>query len=258
MCASVRECPASGKSNDSGVEALYCYTQQVDMPIAGIHVWLVRLDIDDCHIATCEELLSGEERQHAVRLTIEQIRKRYVCGRALLRALLARYLQKSPHALKIQTGRFGKPALAGEPSPVNFNFSHAEDRAVLGISRTYEVGVDIESLRPKIDEDALAQRFFSAAEYTEFQLVPKSDRKRAFLDAWTGKEAVAKALGRGLYAPFHEIEARIGSGIPPQLLAVPTRDIANWRLHLLDAGPDYVAIIALRGRSPSLQYSRHG
>jgi 4'-phosphopantetheinyl transferase len=246
MCASVRECLASGKSNDSGVDALYRYTQQVDMPIAGVDVWRAQLDIDDGDMQTCARLLSPDEHQHAARLHFERIRKRYVVGRAFLRVLLARYLQKSPHALKFQTGRFGKPALAGGPAPVDFNLSHAEDLAVLGISQIYEVGIDIESLRRTVDGDALAQRVFSASEYAEFRLMPEFQRKRAFLEAWTRKEAVAKTLGQGLHVPFDKIEGSVGTGIHPQLLAVPTQDIARWQLRRVDAGPDYIATIAMR------------
>jgi 4'-phosphopantetheinyl transferase len=248
MCASVRECPASGKSDDSGVDALYRDVEHVDMPIAGVDVWLARLDLSNNHIQNCAKLLSHEEHLRARRFIVERVRKRYIAGRALLRILLARFLDGSPQALCFESGSFGKPALAGEAASVHFNLSHAEEMAVVAISRTYELGIDVESLRRKLDHGALARHFFSAAENAEFQLLPEAQRKPAFLHTWTCKEAVAKALGQGLRARFVDIGISGATGTRPQLLAVPTHDIANWHLHRVHAGPDYVSTIAMRRR----------
>lgn len=220
------------------------------MPIAGADVWLARLDIDDIHIRNCAELLSPDEHQRAVHFRIERDRKRYIAGRAFMRTLLARYLDRSPRDLRFETGRFGKPALAGLTTPVHFNLSHAEERAVFAISRTYELGVDIETLRRELDHDALAQRFLSVAEYAELQLATEAQRNHVFLRAWTCKEAVAKAMGLGLRARFVEIEISGAAGPQPQLANVPTQDVAKWQLHPVDAGPGYVSTIALRRLGP--------
>jgi 4'-phosphopantetheinyl transferase len=76
--------------------------------------------------------------------------------------------------------------------------------------------------------------------------LPEFRRKSAFLAAWTRKEAVAKALGQGLRVPLDKIEVSIASETRPRLLDVPTQDIADWQLHHVDAGRDYVSTIALR------------
>jgi phosphopantetheine--protein transferase-like protein len=57
------------------------------------------------------------------------------------------------------------------------------------------VGVDVESRR-EFEIDGMARRWFDPAEVN--WLYRQGDQLEAFLQLWTAKEAVGKALGRGL------------------------------------------------------------
>ena len=70
------------------------------------------------------------------------------------------------------------------------------------------------------DPDALARLVLSAAEQAALARVPPDGRARAFLVAWTRKEAVTKATGDGLRAAFSEVVVAADAG-PPRLASWP-------------------------------------
>ena len=246
MCASVRECPASGKSQDEPARALARIAQRIAVPDPGVEIWCILLAVSAPELEQLFALLSREEQTRAARFHFARDRGRYVAARGMLRVMLGNYLGISPAAVAFEYGPNGKPLLADSFSDVHFNLSHSDDLALIAIARDLIPGVDIESLDRDVDYDGLARRFFSGREYAELQLIPDADRKRAFLTCWTRKEAVAKAIGQGLHLPLNRIEVTVGTDAPPRLLDVPGDEPANWALHSIDAGRDHVATLALR------------
>lgn len=74
--------------------------------------------------------------------------------------------------------------------------SHArDDVAAVALSLEGPVGVDIETRR-EFPVDGMIRRWFDPAEVA--WLSQQDDRLEAFLWLWTAKEAVGKALGKGL------------------------------------------------------------
>ena len=68
-----------------------------------------------------------------------------------------------------------------------------------------QVGIDIEWLDRRVDLGPLAERIFNAADLAHFRALPEAAKPRAFFRAWTGKEAVLKAKGLGLFGGVQEI-----------------------------------------------------
>ncbi|URR36471.1 4'-phosphopantetheinyl transferase superfamily protein [Thermosynechococcus sp. HN-54] len=85
----------------------------------------------------------------------------------------------------------GKPYLQG----LEFNWSHSDNLAVLAISGSAAVGVDVEILRPCPQRSAISRRFFGAS----LQQRVQEGGDRAFLQAWTYYEAWLKAQGVGVW-----------------------------------------------------------
>src|SRR5258706_6056491 len=191
MCASVRECPASGKSQDGPARALARIAQRIAVPDPGVEIWCILLAVSATELDQLLALLSREDQPRAARFHFARDRSRYVAARGMLRVMLGNYLGISPAAVALESGPNGKPLLANSFSDVHFNLSHSGDRALIAIARDLIPGVDIESLDRDVDYDGLARRFFSGHEYAELQLIPNSDPKRAFLTFWTRKEAAA-------------------------------------------------------------------
>jgi 4'-phosphopantetheinyl transferase len=117
------------------------------------------------------------------------------------------------------------------------------------------VGVDVEQLdgRPHPlggdgEPEALARLVLSAAEQASLARIPPDGRARAFLIAWTRKEAVTKATGDGLRAAFSEVVVAADAG-SPRLTSWPyPRDPRAVTLLDLDAAAGYVAALAVLGR----------
>lgn len=114
----------------------------------------------------------------------------------IVRTLLAHYAERPVDSLTIEYDALGKPALVDVD--LHFNLSHSGERWLVGISRDQPLGVDIESGRKERSVLELADRFFAPSEASALRAIPDTNRRRAFLDLWSCKEAVVKALGTGL------------------------------------------------------------
>ncbi len=109
---------------------------------------------------------------------------------------------------------------------VEFNVSHSLDTGVFAFSR-HAVGVDIEAIRPVRHALPVAESFFAPSEIAELQRLAPENLDAGFLRCWTRKEAFGKGRGQGLAAPD-------GDG-----------DRGHWRFFDLDAGPGFVAALAV-------------
>ncbi len=104
----------------------------------------------------------------------------------------------------------GKPMQNDVPE-LFFSLSHSGNYAVCIISDR-EVGVDLEwknrkQLEPGREEGlgAIAKKVFSFQEYEEYISASEEAKKEMFLKYWTRKEAMGKALGKGLAMDFSKI-----------------------------------------------------
>jgi 4'-phosphopantetheinyl transferase len=95
----------------------------------------------------------------------------------------------------------GRPVLRhdelGRPhlDPLWVSVSHGHDLVAVAASASGPVGVDLEQRRT-FEVAGLAGRWFDPAELA--WMAGQPDEVEAFLRLWTAKEAVGKALGRGL------------------------------------------------------------
>ena len=101
---------------------------------------------------------------------------------------------------------------------LRFNLAHSHELALYAFTRGREIGVDIEYLRALPDADQIADRFFSARENATLQALPASQRRQAFFNCWTRKEAYIKAIGKGLSQPLDQFEVSLAPGDPARLL----------------------------------------
>jgi len=167
-----------------------------------------------------------------------------------LRALLSAYLCCTHADLLIGRAEHGKPFLI-RPSGLEFNLSHSADALLVGLSRTLPLGVDIETLRRARPALALARRFFTANEAVALSLVEDGPpRQRAFLRLWSAKEAVVKALGRGLGFGLAQLEFAIdGRGEPVGLnvISASAGSAPEWQIMGLQPSAGYVGALAWRG-----------
>lgn len=191
-------------------------------PAAGLHVWRISLSVEPGPCAATT--LSADELARARRLVDPAARARHLALRQALRAILARYVDSGPAQLRFGREARGKPFVAEPPTDWTFNLSDSRELALLAVSRTGPVGVDLEHLRPLPRRDGIARRIFAAAQVAALEASPVEARDALFFRHWTAFEALQKATGAGL--------------------AGPRADPADWRVRHFVPAPGAIAALA--------------
>jgi 4'-phosphopantetheinyl transferase len=165
-----------------------------------VHVWRASLALPAAAQRRCESLLSAAENERCNRYVRSTDRTRFAAARGSLRIVLAKYVDEDPRALPIATGAHGKPFLDRTPGTgIQFNVSHADDRALIAVSQGIRVGIDIEQIREVRNLDSILDAFFSEQERVSIYSREGKERTRAFFALWTRREACAKAMGLDLF-----------------------------------------------------------
>jgi 4'-phosphopantetheinyl transferase len=222
-----------------------------DNTLDDVAVWIVRLRPMGIDTSVSASPLSPDERRRARRFRFAADRSRYATTHSALRAILGAYLGVAPARVCIRTDPAGKPHLDARRHrpPLHFSLSHAGELALIAVSDR-EVGVDIEQQRAPSDADALVLRYFSSSERAAYFALPRAERARAFMAAWTVKEAYLKACGAGLSRGLDSFSVAMRPDEPAQLLAVHDRpgEEARWRVERLAPARGYVAALAVESR----------
>ncbi|HYR85885.1 MAG TPA: 4'-phosphopantetheinyl transferase superfamily protein [Terriglobia bacterium] len=213
-----------------------------------VHLWPVWLSGDDETVMSCSSVLSPAERERAASFKFEELRRKYVLSRGILRALLSRYVLASPQELRFTVRANGKPALLGSVFDIRFNVSHSGEAAIFAITPGSEVGVDIEHIRHMTFLD-IAEQFFCNEEKLSLISLPPRARKQGFFHCWTRKEACLKATGEGLTSPPTKFCVTLKPDEPAQVLHVEgDRERARrWVLHDISPAEGYAGALAYWG-----------
>lgn len=219
-----------------------------------VHVWLAKLDQPEEILRGALSSLSPDERQRAERFRFRKDRDHFIIARGTLRAILARYLQLEPRALRFDYSRYGKPALAqgthvSPRVPLHFNLSHSHELALFAFALNREVGLDLEFIRDDFAGEEIAGRFFSRREVEMLCALPSHLRGVGFFNCWTRKEAYIKAIGEGLSMPLDQFDVSLAPGEPAALLRTlrDESEASRWSLKELKPGAGYAAAIAVEG-----------
>ena len=214
----------------------------------GITLWWCELAHDPGTVAGLATCLSAAEQIRAARFGTDALRTRWIAGRATLRHLLGATLGVAAAEVPIRRGLRGRPELMPATSGIDFNVSNTRGVALIAIGRDLpagtRIGVDVERDDRDVGADRLALKFLTAREQATLEGRDADERRRRFLQYWTCKEAMSKATGDGLAAPFRRLDVELGAA--PRLVAgPPPYEPAHWTLHALPAPDDYRATLAI-------------
>jgi 4'-phosphopantetheinyl transferase len=198
------------------------------LAVGEVHLWAMPLDLTRGD--TAPSVLSEDEQARARRL-VASAGAQFAAARGALRTLLGAYVGATPASLALGVSAAGKPFLEDAPW-LRFNLAHSDALALVAMARDIEVGVDVERRRAVRDAAALAARYFTPEEAGELATLPEDLRSDAFLRAWTLKEAVLKATGKGLTQALDSFRV---AGAP-----------AGWSLHALEPAPGYLGALAVQ------------
>jgi 4'-phosphopantetheinyl transferase len=197
-------------------------------------------------------VLSREERRRADACRSDRERRRYVVAHVALREVLAGYVDTPAAALRFARNDWGKPSL-DTPNPPRFSLAHSADLALIAVTASTEVGVDVEPVAPVPDCLEIARAYFSLRERTELAALPPETREHGFLRCWTRKEALVKAAGRGLALRLDSFDVSVAPDDASVLMHI-NGDGTLWSVRTLVPQPGYVAAVALHGAVGTLQH----
>jgi len=226
-----------------------------DLPAGEDALFLYRIPlvVSSEELSQLKSVLSQEEITAAARFHFERHSRRYIVCRGTLRCVLSAYLDIPPARITFQYGPQGKPHLAEVMNrkitgTIEFNLSHSDELALIAISQSKSVGVDLERVRKLDDFDVLVARFFSGPESEAFSALPGPEKPRAFFHLWTRKEALLKATGHGIGQFLNQVEVSFLPAEKPQIRSLPPPfgHIEDWELQHLDLDHDYVGAVAIR------------
>lgn len=180
-------------------------------------------------------LLEPFEQIRANNLQLDTTRQRYIAVHGQLRLLLANVLNTNPQQLRIARNHYGKPYLNDYPE-VAFNLSHTANKLAVVIGFKCQLGVDIERVKPRDNVKALVTRCFAEEEQAYWQQQPKLEQLRVFYRFWVRKEALVKAIGRGIALGLSQCV--INPENPSRLLRLPAGygQPADWLIGDIDCG----------------------
>ncbi|MFJ7068006.1 4'-phosphopantetheinyl transferase family protein [Streptomyces sp. NPDC101115] len=207
-------------------------------------------------------LLDHAERARADRYLRARDRASFVAGRAALRRVLAEHLGVGPASIVwgrtpcpgCGSDRHGPPRIADPPTSSAFSFSRSGSYALVAVSPSGPVGVDVEAARP-LDVRELAAQCLSPKEAAYVLGLPAGERPEAFHRAWVRKEAVTKAVGVGIATDLTAVDVS-----PDRLGTVVVHCDAgpgpsSWTVTDLGVGAGAFAALALPGtpRQPAIR-----
>lgn len=213
-----------------------------------VHVWRVHVPSVLGELPVLRQTLAPAEQARAGRYYFQSDRDRFVIARGALRHLLGKYLGVEAKAVTFAYDTGGKPKLADAVNgkEVSFNLSHSGDWIALAFARGHRLGIDIERIRPEVNYDQIAQRFFSVSEWRALRVLPAPLRPSYFFRLWTCKEAYLKAIGQGLAFPLSQVELGYRQPGVLELLVTPSvPDAARWRIEVVDIDSGYAGALVV-------------
>lgn len=195
-------------------------------PLAGdeIHVWSVAVD--------------AALRPTEIGAAAQVVLARFLCGYA-----------GCAQAPLIERGAHGKPFAPALPD-LHFNLSHAGPHLLLAFARGQALGIDLERRDRRLSIEGIAGRFFAPREAQALAGLPPAQQREAFLRLWTRKEAVLKAIGRGLGFGLDRVEFALDQAHEVGALVRVAREAgaaSEWIVRRVDPGPDLFGALAWRG-----------
>jgi 4'-phosphopantetheinyl transferase len=166
-----------------------------------VDVWLTSLARVGAELQLAyQRLQSASEHERWQRFLVEGARLQHLVARALVRTTLSRYAGVPEAAWQFEPNRHGRPYVS-QPAAFRelyFNLSHTDGLVACAVSRSSDIGVDVENVRRDLDILALAPTVFAPPEVARVRQSPPEERTGHFFSYWTLKEAYIKARGMGL------------------------------------------------------------
>jgi len=216
-----------------------------------VHVWSEDLEINTEQEKEKFALLSPDEVRRAERFRFPIHKRRFIAARSALRELIGLYINVPPKSLAFGYNSYGKPSVIGADfSALQFNLAHSNELAVFAFTLNHAIGIDVEKIQDRYTQ-AVAKRYFTKQENEDLMLLSSEKRVSGFYCLWAYKEAVIKAIGKGLSISLSSFSVSLNS-------SYQTIDLENesWSLVALAVHPDYQSALATNQVIDTISYWR--
>lgn len=180
---------------------------------AQIDLWITPIEAySETFPLNYSEILSDQEQERWHRFREASDRKRYLVSHIFLREVLSYITEGAvdPHCWRFTEKKYGKPAIdtTTELPFLHFSLSCTQDVAVVAVSPSCPVGIDIEPFYRPVNT-SLIDTVLSPGEKTWLQNRPSDVMLEDITRLWTVKEAYAKLLGFGHSLDFSSFEVTL-------------------------------------------------
>jgi 4'-phosphopantetheinyl transferase len=204
-----------------------------------IQIWSAELTLDPAQEAEQLHMLSQDEQERALRFRFPIHKTRFIATRCLLRKILGDYLGVAPQTISFAYTEHQKPyLLSPENTQLQFNVSNSDDLGLFAFTLDHAIGVDIEKVQD-VYKQAVAERFFSPQENAELSRLPSLEQINGFYRIWSRKEALVKAVGKGLTIPLTSFSVSVRDA--PQMVEL---EEVIWQLIPLRVHTGYESAVA--------------
>lgn len=214
--------------------------QPKDELSAAIRLFKIELSEYADHINYLTSFLTAEEAERAMRYRHRKDHDRFIICRSLLKYILAETTRTPISTIYFEKTPNHKPYLPTDRS-VFFNVSHSSDFAVIAIG-PQELGVDLEYRDANFGYQDILPQVFNKTEIKQIQ--GSENGRAAFYKFWTRKEALVKAIGKGIDDDLKHIPVTDGFHYVSASLLCNHKKINVFSFNL---NTDYVGALAVTG-----------
>lgn len=177
-----------------------------------IHIWSATIDERYEKLLT-NSFLSINEKRNAARFTYDIDTYLYSVRHNLLRIIIGYYHNCHPSKIKFNSNHYLKPHIVHPNTNIQFNISASSNRFVAAFCQLQTIGVDIELIRQIDDIPQLINDYFTKEESDWVNAQTSDKMSSAFFQIWSKKEALIKAIGKGLNIELNKIDVRSDTAI---------------------------------------------
>lgn len=215
-----------------------------------IHIWSTDLTLSDAQVDENFALLSPDEGNRANRFRFPIHRQRFIAARSMLRKIISLYTAVNPQEIIFGYDANKKPFLQfPDMTSLQFNLSHSDNLAVYALTLDHAIGIDVEKIMPDYNQD-VAERFLSPQENAALLDLPPEKRVLGFYKIWSRKEAVIKAVGKGLAIPLSSFSVSVNDDFE----VVMIDNTEKWSLLSIFLQPAYQSAIATNQSIKKISY----
>lgn len=180
--------------------------------------------------------LSYEEINRAENFIKHNDKTTYLSAHAFLKKKLADILNISPQEIILNKNKHGKPYIKQN---IYFNLSHSHNCWCIAVCNINEIGVDIEMIQYQTNYEDIIEYYFTKNEQNKINNEKNSIEE--FYKLWTRKEALQKAIGKGLWSNINQ------SDVCRNEVQAETLDLNNklsrYYLSSIYLGQHYISVV---------------